>query len=401
MLDGQSLVDLPPHKRPTTTVFQHFALFPHRSVLDNVAFGLKMEGMGKERAARQGDGGARHGRAHRAPGPETCRSVRGPAAARRACARARDQAEGAASRRAARRPRPPAAAAHARRAAEPPAPTRADVHPRHAQPGRGPVDGRPDRGHERRPDPAGRRPADDRHEAGHGARRPLHGRQQHHQRQGDARARTAASSIEDEEYVRVSVRHADGTAPAVGEQAQVAIRAAAVEVGETSDAETGQLRSVRDRLRRVPRRPREAAPHRRRRADAGEGARRALSGLPGPGGRDDSHLLEGGGCPAPPPEGPEPVPHLDLAGHRGRRARRSRPSTSARSACSRRRGRRTRSRTGHVPLGAPGLHLARLLPDRSARLHRPDELLDAGHVQGLRQGLDVPQLRDAAASRSA
>jgi putative spermidine/putrescine transport system ATP-binding protein len=53
VLDGQSLVDLPPHRRPTTTVFQHFALFPHRSVLDNVAFGLKMEGMAKsERRAR-------------------------------------------------------------------------------------------------------------------------------------------------------------------------------------------------------------------------------------------------------------------------------------------------------------------------------------------------------------
>src|SRR3954452_8455046 len=53
VLDGESLVDLPPHKRPTPTVLSHFALFPHRSVLDNVAFGLKMEGMGKdERRAR-------------------------------------------------------------------------------------------------------------------------------------------------------------------------------------------------------------------------------------------------------------------------------------------------------------------------------------------------------------
>ena len=47
LLDGESLVSLPPHKRPTTTVFQHFALFPHRTVLQNVEFGLKMHGMGK------------------------------------------------------------------------------------------------------------------------------------------------------------------------------------------------------------------------------------------------------------------------------------------------------------------------------------------------------------------
>ena len=47
LLDGESLVDLPPHKRPTTTVFQHFALFPHRTVLQNVEFGLKMHGAGK------------------------------------------------------------------------------------------------------------------------------------------------------------------------------------------------------------------------------------------------------------------------------------------------------------------------------------------------------------------
>src|SRR6476660_9625445 len=47
VLDGQSLVGLPPHRRPTTTVFQHFALFPHRSVLSNVDFGLKMQGLPK------------------------------------------------------------------------------------------------------------------------------------------------------------------------------------------------------------------------------------------------------------------------------------------------------------------------------------------------------------------
>src|SRR5215216_6129451 len=47
-LDGQSLVELPPHKRPTTTVFQHFALFPHRTTLANVEFGLKMHGVPKD-----------------------------------------------------------------------------------------------------------------------------------------------------------------------------------------------------------------------------------------------------------------------------------------------------------------------------------------------------------------
>jgi len=53
LLDGESLVGLPPHKRPTTTVFQHFALFPHRNVLDNVEFGLKMHGVAKEERRKQ------------------------------------------------------------------------------------------------------------------------------------------------------------------------------------------------------------------------------------------------------------------------------------------------------------------------------------------------------------
>src|SRR5438477_12342902 len=53
VLDGESLVGLQPHKRPTTTVFQHFALFPHRSVLENVEFGLKMHGVQKDERRKQ------------------------------------------------------------------------------------------------------------------------------------------------------------------------------------------------------------------------------------------------------------------------------------------------------------------------------------------------------------
>ncbi|MEI2298515.1 ABC transporter ATP-binding protein [Ensifer sp. MJa1] len=48
LLNGADITSLPPFKRPVNTVFQNYALFPHMTVAENVAFGL--EALGKSRA---------------------------------------------------------------------------------------------------------------------------------------------------------------------------------------------------------------------------------------------------------------------------------------------------------------------------------------------------------------
>ena len=47
LLNGKSIVDLPPYSRPINTVFQKYALFPHMSIYDNIAFGLHIKKMTK------------------------------------------------------------------------------------------------------------------------------------------------------------------------------------------------------------------------------------------------------------------------------------------------------------------------------------------------------------------
>ncbi len=53
LIEGRTVRDLPPHKRNVNTVFQNYALFPHMTVAENVAFGLRMEKLGGDEVRRR------------------------------------------------------------------------------------------------------------------------------------------------------------------------------------------------------------------------------------------------------------------------------------------------------------------------------------------------------------
>ena len=55
-LDGKEITNMPIHKRGTVIVFQDMRLFPHQSVVENVAFPLKMRGIPKARRLKRAEG---------------------------------------------------------------------------------------------------------------------------------------------------------------------------------------------------------------------------------------------------------------------------------------------------------------------------------------------------------
>jgi len=53
LIDGKDMTDVPPERRPTAMVFQNYALWPHMSVHDNIAFGLKLRKVPKAEIAER------------------------------------------------------------------------------------------------------------------------------------------------------------------------------------------------------------------------------------------------------------------------------------------------------------------------------------------------------------
>ncbi|MFI4939074.1 MAG: ABC transporter ATP-binding protein [Burkholderiales bacterium] len=53
MLNGKDIAGVPPYHRPINMMFQSYALFPHLSVWDNIAFGLRRDGMPKDEIGAQ------------------------------------------------------------------------------------------------------------------------------------------------------------------------------------------------------------------------------------------------------------------------------------------------------------------------------------------------------------
>src|SRR4051794_13753214 len=55
LLGGRDIAQVPPHLRPVNMMFQNYALFPHLTVRDNIAFGLKRAGMARADVAARVD----------------------------------------------------------------------------------------------------------------------------------------------------------------------------------------------------------------------------------------------------------------------------------------------------------------------------------------------------------
>ena len=245
LLAGQPIAGVPPYHRNVNTVFQHYALFPHMDVAQNVGYGLRQRKVAQGRGAAPGRRGARaRSTGGLRPAPDLG-DVRRPAAAGRAGTGAREPPHRPAPRRAARRTRPQAAQGDAARAQGPPARGRDHVRVRDPRPGGSAHDERRHRRHARRPDPAaGRARPSCTSARSTGSWPPSSGRRTSCRPRstsvdgatgGSASTRTSGSTC-------AGIRTDPGAAVAVGDAVTVAIRPERVQVVGRADRRDGRAR---------------------------------------------------------------------------------------------------------------------------------------------------------------
>ena len=92
LLGDEDITETPPNERRMAMVFQNYALYPHMTVYDNIAFGLKLQHRPKAEVDVAGRGGRRDPRHRPSPAAQAGPAVGRPAAARGARPRARQGA---------------------------------------------------------------------------------------------------------------------------------------------------------------------------------------------------------------------------------------------------------------------------------------------------------------------
>ena len=175
VIDGEVVNDRAPKDRDIAMVFQSYALYPHMTVGENMAFPLRLAKVDDERGQAPRGGGREDPRPRAAPQPQARQPVRRPAPARGDGARDRAQPEGLPDGRAAVQPRREAARADARGGLADPVAAGHDDDLRDARPDRGDDARRPRRGHARGPAAAGRHAQEPLRAPRQPVRRGLHG----------------------------------------------------------------------------------------------------------------------------------------------------------------------------------------------------------------------------------
>ena len=114
-IGGDVVNDVPPKDRDIAMVFQNYALYPHMTVFENMAFGLKLRSMPKDEIDQKVEEAAKILRHHRTARPQAEAALGRTAPARRDRPRHRARSQGLPVRRAAQQPRRQAARRDARR----------------------------------------------------------------------------------------------------------------------------------------------------------------------------------------------------------------------------------------------------------------------------------------------